>query len=355
MTTSPSINLIDWKKVALRTDATVREAAEILEYQSFHIALVADQSGRLLGTVSDGDIRRGLLSGQTLDSVITSIMHRRPTTALFSAAQREVLDLMNRNKISQVPVVYEDGRLSGLYIRGQLNEQPALPNTVVIMAGGMGTRLRPHTEACPKPMLELAGKPMLEHIIESAKSEGFSNFVVTLNYLGYMIEDHFGDGSGHGVSILYTKEEKALGTAGALSLLQLESQHPFIVTNGDIISDVRLSAVLDFHEYYCADATMGVRRYEWQNPFGVVHVEGMDITGFQEKPVVVSNINAGVYALNSVACNFAKSREFYTMPELFEDMRKDGFKTIACPLHETWLDVGRPADYQKAIKMKSRG
>ena len=221
---------------------------------------------------------------------------------------------------------------------------------MVIMAGGMGTRLGSHTENCPKPLLLVAGKPMLEHIIERAKLQGFSHFVLAIHYLGHMIESHFGNGERLGVQIDYLREESPLGTAGALSLLAALPEAPFVVTNGDVITDIRYGELLDFHNLHAASATMAVRMHEWQHPFGVVKLNGADIVGFEEKPIARSYINAGVYALNPESLSFLVRNEHCDMPSLIERLKANVQRTVAYPMHEQWLDVGRPADLALAQK-----
>jgi NDP-sugar pyrophosphorylase family protein len=222
------------------------------------------------------------------------------------------------------------------------------PNTMVIMAGGRGTRLHPHTENCPKPMLAVGGKPMLQHIVERARAEGFRHFVFAIHYLGHMIEDHFGDGSRFGVAIEYLREERPLGTGGALGLLPQRPEQAFVVTNGDVLSEVRYAEILDFHLEHAAAATMAVRTHEWQNPFGVVRTQGVDITGFEEKPVVRSRINAGIYALDPIALDVIARDEHCDMPTLFDRLQAGSRRTIVYPMHELWLDVGRPVDLELA-------
>lgn len=197
-------------------------------------------------------------------------------------------------------------------------------------------------------MLPVAGKPMLEHIIERARAEGFSRFIIAVRYLGHMIEDYFGDGSRWQISISYIREESPLGTAGALSLLNPVPELPFVVTNGDVLTDVRYGEILDFHSRHNATATMAVRQYEWQHPFGVVHTQGVDIVGFEEKPIHSTHVNAGIYVLEPTALQMMNKAETCDMPTLFERFQKQGGRIIAFPMHEPWLDVGRPDDLERA-------
>jgi len=215
---------------------------------------------------------------------------------------------------------------------------------MVIMAGGMGTRLRPHTENCPKPLLPVAGKPMLEHIIDRARIEGFTHFILAIYHLGEMIEEYFGNGERWNVEIKYLREQAPLGTAGALGLLNPRPTEPFVVTNGDVLTDIRYGELLDFHTRHAAAATMAVRLHEWQHPFGVVQTRGVEIVGFEEKPVARTHINAGVYVLEPDALNTLAVDTPCDMPALFERLQAQSMRTVAYPMHEPWLDVGRPED-----------
>ena len=255
---------------------------------------------------------------------------------------------MVANKIQQVPVVDDRHHIVGLYLWDEIAIPLVRPNLMVIMAGGKGTRLLPHTENCPKPMLTVSGKPMLEHIIERAKQEGFSHFVLAINYLGHVIEDYFGDGNRLQVRIDYLKERSPLGTAGALGLLSPRPTLPFAVTNGDVMTDIHYGELLDFHTRHNAAATMAVRVHEWQHPFGVVQTNGIDIIGFEEKPVHRSHINAGVYVLEPEALGFLERDVHCDMPTLFERLKAKDKRTTAYPIHEPWLDVGRQEDLIKA-------
>lgn len=339
---------IDWKKATLSPQASLRDVAKNLSDSSLKIVLVMDTAGKLLGTVSDGDIRRGLLQGLTLDSDINEILRKNPLVAPEGMSQSLISQLMVANKVQQIPEIDADGRVISLHTWDEFITTENISNKMVIMAGGKGTRLRPHTENCPKPMLLVGGKPMLQHIIERARDEGFSEFLLSVNYLAHMIEDHFGDGSALDVNIGYIHEKLPLGTAGSLSMIKKVVDEPFVVTNGDVITDIRYSDLLEFHKRQESVATMAVRMQEWQHPFGVVQMDGLNIVGFQEKPVAQLYINAGVYALSPAALQELNHGEFCDMPQLFERLQANSCKAIAYPMHEPWLDVGRPADLDQA-------
>jgi dTDP-glucose pyrophosphorylase len=337
-----------WRQAILPVHATIDQAIRNLDQVAIKIVLVVNEKGTLEGTISDGDIRRGLLKGLDLNSLIESVIHRNALVVPPEMGREMVMQLMVANKIQQIPVVDEQHHVIGLHLWDEITTIPTRSNLMVIMAGGMGTRLRPHTENCPKPLLLVAGKPMLEHIIERAKLGGFSHFVLAIQYLGHMIEDHFGNGERLGVQIDYLREQSPLGTAGALGLLNPRPEAAFVVTNGDVITDIRYGELLDFHIRHDADATMAVRVHEWQHPFGVVQTRGVEIVGFEEKPVARSHINAGVYALDPDSLNFLCTDDHCDMPTLFERLQKKSKRTVAYPMHEPWLDVGRPDDLLSA-------
>ena len=338
-----------WRQAILPVNATIHQAIRNLDQSSLKIVLMVNDAFELEGTISDGDIRRGLLKGLDINSPVTSVIHRNALVVPPEMGRDMIMQLMVVNKIQQIPVVDEHHHIVGLHLWDQITTPPTRSNLMVIMAGGTGTRLRPHTENCPKPLLPVAGKPMLEHIIERAKLEGFSHFVLAIHYLGKMIEEHFGDGVRLGVQIDYLREQSPLGTAGALGLLNPHPDAPFVVTNGDVITDIRYGELLDFHIRHSASATMAVRVHEWQHPFGVVQTKGVEIVGFEEKPVARSHINAGVYALDPGALSVLSPNSNCDMPTLFGRLQAQAKRTVAYPMHEPWLDVGRPDDLNRAI------
>jgi NDP-sugar pyrophosphorylase family protein len=309
---------------------------------------VVSPEGSLVGTITDGDIRRGLLRGLDVSSDIDSVIFREAMVVPPQLGRDSVLALMQANQISALPVVDESRQVIGLHVLNQLLAPAERPNVMVIMAGGRGTRLRPETENCPKPLLPVAGRPMLEHILDRARAEGFRRFILALHYLGDMIEGHFGDGSRWNVEIEYVREDAPLGTAGALGLLRPRPESAFIVTNGDVLTDIHYGELLDFHCRHGAAATLAVRLYEWQHPYGVVHTRGVDIVGFEEKPVARSHVNAGIYALQPAVLDHLAAGEPCDMTTLFFRLQERGQRTIVYPMHEPWLDVGLPGDLERA-------
>jgi dTDP-glucose pyrophosphorylase len=342
-----------WRSTMLPVGATVQEAIENLNQTALQIVLVCGPNDILFGTLTDGDIRRGLLKGAGLKSTIEMIINREPIVVSPNLNREAILQLMHSRKLRHLPVVTESGELIGLHIWDEIQAPRARPNLMVIMAGGKGTRLRPHTENCPKPLLPIAGKPMMEHIIDRARAEGFSRFAVAIHYLGHMIEEYFGHGEKWGIQIEYLREKTPLGTAGALALLDPHPELPFIVSNGDVLTDIHYAALLDFHTRHEASGTMAVRMYESQHPFGVVQTNGIDVTGYEEKPITRANVNAGIYALAPECFSQLTQGVACDMPTLFSRLRDAGRRTIVYPMHEPWLDVGRADDYASAqIQMR---
>lgn len=337
-----------WRTVVLPPDSTIKQAITKLNETGLQIVLVLDKHDILVGTLTDGDIRRGLLRGSALEDQIEKIMRSNSLVVPPEMNRDMVVQMMHANRFRQLPIVDPSHKVVGLHLWDEITAPVERPNLMVIMAGGLGTRLRPHTENCPKPMLPVAGKPMLEHIIERAKAEGFGRFIIAIQYLGHIIEEHFGKGERLGVQIDYLKESTPLGTAGALGLLSPRPEHSFIVTNGDVLSDIKYGELLDFHTRHSAVATMAVRLHEWQHPFGVVQTQGVDIMGFEEKPITRTHVNAGIYALNPEALNGLTANSHCDMPTIFEQLQAEGKRTVAYPMHEPWLDVGRPDDLNRA-------
>jgi dTDP-glucose pyrophosphorylase len=343
-----------WKKARLPISATLQQAISNLNETAFQVAIITTPDDVLVGTLTDGDIRRGLLRQYNMSSSIESIIFREPLVVPPELSHASVLQLMHSNRIHQLPVVDENRRVVGLHLLDELMEPQQLQNSMVIMAGGQGVRLRPHTGNCPKPMLPVDGKPMIEHIIERAKAEGFQHFIIAVHYLGHMIEEYCGNGSRWNIKIDYLREKSPLGTAGALSLLSPRPKAPFVVSNADVITDIGYSDLLSYHLHHAASSTMAVRVHEWQHPFGIVNTQGVNITSFEEKPIFRNQINAGIYVLNPETLDMLESGELCDMPTLFNRLQSRTAKTIVYPIHEPWLDLGRVDDLKQAQKNKAK-
>lgn len=337
-----------WTATFVTAATPLKEVIANLNASGLQIALVVDDKRNLLGTITDGDIRRALLRGIDLEGEARAIMCDRPKTLPVGIAHEIARREMAEARIFQIPALGVEGTVAGLYLWDEVVQTPDRGNLVVIMAGGFGKRLRPLTDHCPKPMLPLNGRPILEHLIERLKGEGFSRFVLSLHYLGEVIEDHFEDGARFDVEVSYLRETTPLGTAGALSLLELDEKEPIMVTNGDVLSDISYGAMVDWHQAKGATASMAVRAHRIQNPFGVVKLEGNEIIGFEEKPVYHSHVNAGIYSLNPEALKQMERGAHCDMPNLFERLQKAGQRTCAFPMHEDWIDLGRLEDLERA-------
>ena len=342
-----------WQQAILKEDVSIQDAIKNLDEVAIKIVLITSNNGELIGTISDGDIRRGLLRGLNLKSSINDVIHKNPFVVHPGIERETVIQLMIANKIQQIPIIDDNQLIVGLHLWDDIPEKVQRNNIMVIMAGGKGTRLMPHTKDIPKAMVEVSGKPILQHIINKAKLEGFSNFLISVFHLGDIIEDYFGSGDSFGVKIDYLREDSPLGTAGALSLINPLPNKPFVVTNTDVLTDINYGELLDFHIKHDAMGTMAVRQHEWQHPFGVVETRGVEITGFKEKPIARSHINAGVYALNPSALSVLVANSHCDMPTLFERLKRNANLTIAYPMHEPWLDVGMPEDLKTARSISS--
>jgi dTDP-glucose pyrophosphorylase len=337
-----------WEKSILKFNSSINEAIISLNTSSCKIAIIVSENNTFIGTVSDGDIRRSLLKGLNLESPISSIVNRTPLICSPSFSLESISKLMTENKIQQIPIVNESGKVVGLHLWEEIIASPIRSNIIFIMAGGRGKRLGFHTEKCPKPMLQVGNKPILHHIIERAKNQGFMNFILSINYLGHLVEEYFGNGDSLGVTINYIREGLPLGTAGSLSLLNEKNNDPIIIINGDVITDINLGQFIDYHLSHDSHATMVVRTHEWQNSFGVVHVEDNKIVGFEEKPIFRSYINAGIYAINKNLLPLLKKNVYCDMPDFFELLRKNNKNVLPYLLHEPWIDLGHPEDLVRA-------
>ena len=326
----------------------LREALKIIDKGAIRIALVIDENNKLLGTLSDGDIRRGLLKNYTLDDSIKDLYFSNPTVAYSNETKESIIQKAIKNQVYQIPIVDENNSLVDIVNLATLLNVTKKRNRVILMAGGLGTRLRPLTEDTPKPMLKVGNKPILETIIKNFAVHGFVNITISLNYRGDMIKDYFKDGSDLGVNIDYVEENMRLGTAGALSLLKEQPNEPFFVMNADLLTDVNFSNLLDFHCFGNANATMCVREYEYQIPYGVIEINNGLISSIVEKPTKKFFVNAGIYVLSPSVFGDIPMNEFFDMPTLFNILIEKQKKVLTFPIHEYWLDIGRMSDFEQA-------
>ena len=340
--------MIDIRKICISPHVTVRDALQVIDQSSAQIALICDDQSKLIGTLTDGDIRRGLLQGANLDSLVGRLMNPDFRFVRNEVDHSSILQLMRRDELRQLPILDEEDRPIQLILLQDLLVPERLPNSVVIMAGGKGVRLRPHTANCPKPMLRVGDQPMLEILLEQCIASGFHSFYLSVNYLKDQIIDYFGDGSRWGVSIDYLLEDKPLGTAGSLQLLPDSIKDPFLVLNGDVLTRLNPSRLLQFHSENLSHATLCVREHELTVPFGVVQVDGVKLVSFEEKPTYRHNVNAGVYVINPELLSLLPANEFTDMPTFLFAAQDAGRNVAVCPIHEYWLDIGRPETLEQA-------
>lgn len=337
-----------YKNVVLSQNANIREALVIIDSGGMQIALIVDPDNKLIGTLTDGDIRRGLLKGLQLESPIDLIIARAPIVAKITDTKERVLQLALTHKIHKIPVVDEHGVLVGLQEIDQLVKPQVKPNEVVLMVGGLGTRLRPLTEDTPKPMLKVGSKPILQTIVEKFVEYGYVNITMCVNYKSEIIQNYFGTGEKFGAHIKYVLEEQRMGTAGALSLLKNKPTDAFFVMNGDLLTNVNFEHFQDFHSFSNAVATMGVRSYDFQVPYGVVNIEEDHVLSIEEKPVHKFYVSAGIYMLSPDILDLIPNNEFYDMPTLFNNIIQLKLKASSFPIHEYWMDIGQMEEYEKA-------
>lgn len=338
----------DLSNILVPPEISILQAIKAIDAGSIQIAVVVDEAGKLLGTVTDGDIRRGLLRGVSLEQPVRLVMNGRPQTLDQNYSREAAVDLMHRLALHQLPVVDADGKVLGIEIFDDLVRPADSDAWVVLMAGGLGTRLMPLTENLPKPMIPVGGRPLIETIIRNFETQGFRNIYLSVNYKSEVIRDHFGDGRDFGVSIEYLVEDRRLGTAGALSLLPKRPPGRVIVMNGDLLTSVNFRHLLEFHAEQRALATMCVREYAIQVPYGVVETDGLRLKAVIEKPTQKFFVNAGVYALEPEVFDLIPKDEFFDMPQLFDRIVANGGASAVFPIHEYWLDIGRIDDLERA-------
>jgi len=338
----------EWKNVLVSPGTSIRETIRIMDRGALKIALVVDTEQRLLGTVSDGDVRRGILKGCALEDSVQQVMNTTPTTVPRHESRESILSLMRNKQMYQIPVVDDTGLLVGLEVIDTILAAPCRANWVVLMAGGLGSRLKQLTKDIPKPLLKVGDKPILETILANFIAQGFSRFFISVNYKSELIKDHFGDGSQWGVQIEYLHESKRLGTAGALSLLPEKPLLPLIVMNGDLLTKVDFGQLLDFHQEHRAAATMCVQEYHFEVPYGVVSVDGHRLLAISEKPVHRYFVNAGIYVLQPDNLNLIPHDAYSDMTSFFENLIHKQEETAVFPIREYWLDIGRIDDFEKA-------
>lgn len=338
----------DWRSLLISANSPVQEAIKILDREALRIVLVVDDKHHLLGVVTDGDVRRGLLAHLSLDTPVSSIMNDSPTVGSLNDSKSKLLSLMDEDDLLHIPLI-RDGIVAGLETLQHLLKPKSHPNPVFLMAGGFGTRLKPLTDSCPKPLLKVGGKPLLETILESFVDAGFHNFYISTHYLPEKIEKHFGNGEKWGVNISYVHEKKPLGTGGALGLLPSSIPSiPMIVMNGDVLTKVNFEKMLSYHLESAVTATVCVREYKVDVPYGVIRSDKRMVIGIDEKPTSKFFINAGIYVLNPSVLKFVGRNKYIDMPSVLQKCIASDLNVGMFPLYEYWMDVGKIKDFEQA-------
>jgi len=337
--------IIDWRKVAVAPQASLLEALRVIDGGAIQFALVVDGQ-KLVGVVTDGDVRRALVRGLDTEAAISEAMNRTPVLGSLAEGPAGWRRKMRKHSVRHLPVVDEAGMLLRLATDQAGSENR--DNWVVLMAGGLGTRLRPITESIPKPMVEVGGRPILETIVETLAHSGFQRLFLSVNYRAELIEGHFGDGGSYGLQIEYLRENVRLGTAGALSMLPPAPPAPLLVMNGDVLTGLDLGSFVDLHAENASGITVGVRELVTQIPYGVMELDGERVRGIREKPEVRSVVSAGIYALSPEVLPLVPPGKFFDMPTLISRSIEEGHAVRAHVIQEYWIDVGRLDDLERA-------
>jgi dTDP-glucose pyrophosphorylase len=336
---------------AVGTNTTIRAVMSCIDRNARGVVLVTDGEDRLLATVTDGDLRRAILSAIKLEDTVAKLLALRgprkpPVTAPTGTSEAALVALMKHHSVRQIPIVDESNRVCGMVTMDELVRQAELPMRAVVLAGGYGTRLRPLTESTPKPMLPVGDSPLMQHTIEQLRDVGIRRINVCTHYRAEQIIEHFGNGSAFGVDLQYVSEETPLGTAGALSLF--EGDEPMLVINGDILTRVDYRSMIHFHDEQEGDMTMGIRQYDIPVPYGVVDCEGARVMALKEKPLLQLFVNAGIYVISPAARRYVPSGERFDMTDLIQVLLSAGRKVASFPIWEYWIDIGQRADYEQA-------
>lgn len=339
------------KKYLLSIKSSIRDAIYTIEKGSAQIAIIVDSERKLLGLVTDGDVRRAILRGISIDETVDKIMTIKPLCLPFGKSRNEAISLMREKKFRHIPVVDTDLKIVDLYLLDELFSVSDFSNPIVIMAGGRGERLGQLTNNCPKPMVEINGKPLLEIILERCIAAGFKNFYFSVNYLKSKIIDYFGSGSNWHVKINYLEESCPLGTAGSLSLLPENIKEDIIVMNGDVLTRLDLDKLIYYHNKSGNYFTICTREYKTSIPFAVVESDDKRLKRITEKPTFKYQVNAGVYAMSYLSLK-SIPKKFYNMTDLIDDVMKKNLNIGVFPIHEMWSDIGNPVDLEKARNEK---
>ena len=338
----------DWRSTCVAPTDIIKTAISVIDRSALQIALVVDENLRLLGVVTDGDVRRAILRGVSFDQPVSEIMFTSFTAVKKSESRENILKIMRQRKLHHIPVITDNGQVVDLKIIMDLESELTKVNPVVIMAGGLGTRLRPLTNNCPKPMIKVGDKPILETILENFAGQGFKKIYVSVNYKAEIIEEYFANGQAWDLEITYLRERERMGTAGALSLLPETPEYPLVVMNGDLLTKVNFGNLIDFHIEHQALGTMCVRQYDMRVPYGVVEIDAHKVKSLIEKPVHSFFVNAGIYVLEPETLKYIPAGTYSDMTDLFDHITALGRNACAFPIREYWIDIGRMSEYEQA-------
>lgn len=334
-------------EIKINQNASIKEALKVIDKGAIKVAVVLSDDGLLLGMLNDGDIRRALLKGMSLDDSIAGIINKHPVVANINDTKERILELANEKKLHQIPII-SNGKLIGIQDIREFLAPKNKPNKVILMVGGLGTRLRPLTNDVPKPMLDVGNKPILHTIVENFAKYGYTDIIMCVNYKSEIIKEYFGNGDKFGVKIEYVLENQRMGTAGALSLLKERPKDDFFVMNGDLLTNVNFEYLHEYHKDSNALASICIRKYEMQVPYGVVNVRANKVTSIEEKPTQSFFVSAGIYMFSPIVLDFIPKGIFYDMPTLFSELLKHDFPIHPFPIREYWLDIGRMDEYRRA-------
>ena len=334
-------------EIKINQNASIKEALKVIDKGAIKVAVVLSDDGLLLGMLNDGDIRRALLKGMSLGDSIAGIINKHPVVANINDTKERILELENEKKLHQIPII-SNGKLIGIQDIREFLAPKNKPNKVILMVGGLGTRLRPLTNDVPKPMLDVGNKPILHTIVENFAKYGYTDIIMCVNYKSEIIKEYFGNGDKFGVKIEYVLENQRMGTAGALSLLQKRPKDDFFVMNGDLLTNVNFEYLHEYHKDSNAYASICVRKYDMQVPYGVVNVRANKVTSIEEKPTQSFFVSAGIYMFSPIVLDFIPKGVFYDMPTLFSELLKHDFPIHPFPIREYWLDIGRMDEYRRA-------
>jgi len=345
---------IDPTSICIRTEISIHQAIEVMDKGGLGIVLVVDDTQRLEDTVTDGDVRRAILANINLYEPVSALLasksptsYAKPITAPSNSDRATMLNTLKQHEILHLPLVDEEQRVVALVTIAEFLPQSPAPMEAMIMAGGFGERLRPLTECTPKPMLPVGDRPLMESIIDGLRAAGIERVNISVHHQSKKITDHFGDGSNFGININYVTEDRPLGTAGALGIMDTP-QETLLVINGDILTQLFFRAMLKYHREHKSELTVAVQNYDLQVPYGVIECDGPNVQRFIEKPVIKNFVNAGIYLLEPSVHPLIPNGEKFDMTDLIQRLLSQGRPVAAFPIHEYWLDIGRPEDYLEA-------